>query len=1257
MLALLFGATSVQAQTVIDVPAGETHTIAGTYPSGHANGGNVAATGTLRLHNGWLVNDGTLSNYGDIFEEALEFQFTNQGTLNNWGSFDGPVIINGLAGTIYNYGDLDNSYLLQNDGHIVNHGSSDLTGIINKGEIDNYGDMIINYYMTNYYVINNERNLTFNDHGVDSLYNYLSFFNKGNFTLKGAFINGKYLTNATGYIENLGRIQNNDTVTNTGTIDSHGTIQNDGTFDNQGTLNLYGSLVNTAAFDNGTNGQVFVGLGGNSGSFSGDIDNGGSLIFDRSDAAVYDGSISGAGTVRKQGSGVLAMSGDSDAFTGHVSVDSGTLLVNGSIANSTMTVGSGATLSGNGTAGDVTVLDGGILAPGSSPGQLTVAGDLVLSSGSVLNFELGPAGVVGGGVNDLTEVTGNLTLDGVLNVTDQGGFGAGVYRIFDYGGTLTDDGIAIGILPGGTVDDDIFIQTVVDKQVNLVSTAGSVLGFWDGGDIALRDNGAIDGGAGTWRADGRNWTGADGALNGPFQPNPTFAVFQNTGGVVTVDASAGAIGATGLQFAADGYVIEGDAIALQGAGGETIIRVGDGFATGAGMTATIASELSGNSTLVKNDHGALILTGNNSYTGGTTIVGGTLQLGNGGATGSIAGDVLNDGVLAFDSSDTLTFSGAISGSGAVQQIGPGTTILTEDNAYTGDTTIADGTLQLGNGGTAGSIVGDVVNDGVLVFDRANALTYAGAISGTGAIRQIGVTRTEFTGNSSGFAGTTTVEDGVLAVNGHLGGLVSVMSAGRLQGNGMVGDTVVAGTVAPGNSIGTLNVAGNILFNPNATYDVEANAAGQADRIDATGMATIEGGAVQVLAGTGNYVPTTHYTILTANGGRDGTFDTVTSNFAFLDPSLSYDPNNVYLTLTRNNIDFGRLGSTPNQIATGVGTESLGFGNPAYNAVLNLSTGQARYAFDELSGELHASARTALIEDSRFVRNLVDDRIRAASGAATTDSLGVWGQGFGSWGYTGSDGNAAHLDRSTGGFFIGADGPAFNTWRLGAVAGHSSTTFKVDDRSSSGTSNDYHVGLYGGTQWSNLAFNIGAAHTWHDISTGRIVAFPGFGDSLHGHYNAAATQVFGELGYDIQVSDFVVEPFGSFAYVNLHTSGFTEKGGPAALTSTPVNTGTTFTTLGLRASTSFSMGGTVVTAGGMLGWRHAFGDAAPLSQMQFASGDMFAIGGVPITRDAAAVEADFDFTLSPAATLGMSYGGQFGPNLSDQSFKANFNVKF
>ena len=179
----------------------------------------------------------------------------------------------------------------------------------------------------------------------------------------------------------------------------------------------------------------------------------------------------------------------------------------------------------------------------------------------------------------------------------------------------------------------------------------------------------------------------------------------------------------------------------------------------------------------------------------------------------------------------------------------------------------------------------------------------------------------------------------------------MLADGRLRGIGTIGDTAVSGTIAPGNSIGTLNVAGNILFNPNSIYEVEANAAGQADKIVATGTATINGGTVKVLAGAGNYAPATTYTILTANGGRTGTFGGVTSNLAFLDPTLSYDPNNVYLKLTRNSIGFANVGITPNQIATGNGAESLALGNQVYNAVLNLSGAMAQYAFDQLSGEI------------------------------------------------------------------------------------------------------------------------------------------------------------------------------------------------------------------------------------------------------------------------------------------------------------------
>jgi len=437
--------------------------------------------------------------------------------------------------------------------------------------------------------------------------------------------------------------------------------------------------------------------------------------------------------------------------------------------------------------------------------------------------------------------------------------------------------------------------------------------------------------------------------------------------------------------------------------------------------------------------------------------------------------------------------------------------------------------------------------------------------------------------------------------------------------------------------------------------------------------------VQVLAGIGTYAPATTYTILTADGGRSGTFtEGVTSNLAFLDPSLSYDANNVYLTMTRNDISFQNVGITPNQIVTGGAVESLGLSNSVHDAVLNLSAPQAQYAFDQLSGEIHASARTALIEDSRFIRNTVNDRIRAAFdgvGASTgnvvtyvdgkpvavpvtTDRLAVWGEAIGSWGHTDGDGNAARLHRSTGGFFIGADAPLFDTWRFGAVAGYSATHFDVKGRRSSGDSDNYHVGLYGGTQWSDLAFRTGAAYTWHDVSTARNVIFPGFGNSLKGDYNAATAQVFGEFAYGFNAGGARFEPFVNLAYVNLHTDGFRETGGAAALTSPSANTDATFTTLGLRGATSFDMGGATLTAKGLVGWRHAFGDATPDAVMRFASGgSAFTIAGVPIARDAAAIEAGLDFAITPDAILGIAYGGQFGAGAADQSVKANLNVRF
>jgi outer membrane autotransporter protein len=279
-------------------------------------------------------------------------------------------------------------------------------------------------------------------------------------------------------------------------------------------------------------------------------------------------------------------------------------------------------------------------------------------------------------------------------------------------------------------------------------------------------------------------------------------------------------------------------------------------------------------------------------------------------------------------------------------------------------------------------------------------------------------------------------------------------------------------------------------------------------------------------------------------------------------------------------------------------------------------------------------------------------------AADTHGIAAWGRAFGAWGQRNGDGNAAKLNRSTGGLFFGVDAPVSADARLGVVAGVGRTSFNVADRSSSGSSDDYSIGLYGGKRWGNLAFRSGVGYTLHDISTNRSVSFPGFSDNLKSNYRAGTAQAFGELGQGFDVGRARVEPFANLAYVNLHANGFIESGGAAALTGASSNTGLTYSTLGARVSTNLDVHGATLTLRGMAGWRHAFGDVTPLATMRFASGgDAFGIGGVPVARNAAVLEAGLDYALARNTTLSISYNGQFGSGVSDHSARLNFNRQF
>lgn len=473
---------------------------------------------------------------------------------------------------------------------------------------------------------------------------------------------------------------------------------------------------------------------------------------------------------------------------------------------------SGATLGGTGTiVGPVTIQNGGLLAPGDSPGTLTV-GTLTLHSGSILNYQLGTPNLAGV-VSDLVNVNGNLTLAGTLNVSNAGGFGSGVYRLLNYTGSLTNDGLSLNRVPAGFTPADFVVQTVLSGQVNLmVSSSGFATQFWDGTQTVA--DGIVHGGAGTWDNATSNWTNANATANTSWQNG--FAVFEGTARTVTLGAK---IRFSGMQFLTDGYTILAPGSQTLIGAPATTIRVDQG------VSATIAAPIvdgSSPAALTKTDLGTLILNGTNTYSGGTTIAAGRLQIGNGGTTGSIVGNVTDNGVLVFDRSNNVPFGGAISGTGSLVQAGSGTLILTGANSYAGGSTISAGTLQIGDGATSGSLTGSVTDNGTLVFSRSDTMNFAGTVSGSGNFQQSGTTiltaNNNYTGGTAINAGTLQLGNG-----GTTGGVQGdVLNNGSLvfdRGNGVTFAGIISGS---GNLVQT--GSGTLILTADNTFSGGTNIA-------------------------------------------------------------------------------------------------------------------------------------------------------------------------------------------------------------------------------------------------------------------------------------------------------------------------------------------------------------------------------------------------------------------------------------------------
>ena len=800
----------------------------------------------------------------------------------------------------------------------------------------------------------------------------------------------------------------------------------------------------------------------------------------------------------------------------------------------------------------------------------------------------------------------------------------------------------------------------------------------------------------------------------------------NTSGALTCTLASGPTGSPGPVFTGGTLQIAGAnlmsalPILLQAAGG--IIDTN-------GNNATLSGPISGPGGLTKIGAGALTLSGSSTYTGATSINAGTLQAGAvnafspfsaftiaSGATLDLASFNQTIGSLAGAGSVTLgaatlttgndntstTFSGTISGVGGLTKIGAGTLVLTGNNTYSGPTTITGGTLQLGNGGTSGAILGNVINNASFAVNRSDTFTFGGVISGVGAFQQNGAGTTVLTAVNT-YTGPTFVNAGTLVVDGSIANSAVTVGAGAtLAGIGTVGATTIVsgGTFAPGNSPGTMTVAGNLAFQSGALYLVQVNpSTASSANVTAGGSATL-GGTVQAVFASGSYVSRT-YTILSAAGGLNGTaFNTLTtSNLpAGFTATLSYTDTDAILNLTAT------LGQPSGPGALGTGGLNINQRNVARRAQQFLQQRRRaaahlrervrphrrqsrQYALAALGRSRHRrSSRPASRLSNQFLVLMLDPFVDGRSGVGGADhpALGfaperealpddialayskvikappkavpvyeprwtVWGGAYGGSNKTSGDlavTGSHDLSARTAGFAGGFDYHLSRDSVVGLAFAGGGTNWSLAEGLGGGKSDAFQAGVYGATKSGPAYLAAAFAFANHWMSTDRVAFF----DHLTANFNAQSYGGRLEGGYRFGTPYGGITPYAAIQAQSFRTPSYTETGvipNGFALAFNGRDATDTRSELGARFDRVLAVYSNAVLAlRGRLAWAHDWVSDPTLTPLfQTLPGASFIVNGALPAKNAALASAGAEYRLANGVSLLAKFDGEFASRSS------------
>ncbi len=758
--------------------------------------------------------------------------------------------------------------------------------------------------------------------------------------------------------------------------------------------------------------------------------------------------------IGENGTGTYDLSGGSANFAGN--------LLLGDTAGSAGTV--------NQTGGTLAISAGSLEIGVAGAGAYNLDGGVLQAGGANSILGSGPLNLGGGTlqvINSALSIGIPITLTGAGSIVDTNGLGA------TFGGVLSGTG---GFTKLG-------LGTLSLTAANIYTGPTIV----DGGTLAA-------GGTNVFSAGSAATAGAGGTLDLGGYPQTINSVTLDGGtiqnGTLT---SAGGITSTGGT--------------INGIGGST------GLTTTGGTTTISGGNLYAGATTV--DGGILAAGGTNVFSAGsaTTVqAGGTLDLGGQAQTinnVALAGGTIQNG--------TLTSAGGItSNGGTINGIGGTTGVLVAGgkttalgaNDYTGTTDITSGIFQIGNGTTATSLSGNIIDSGALVFNPDNQTVFAGVLSGAGSLSKIGAGTVILNANSSGFSGDSTVSAGTLEVGDAadpgaiLGGNVTVGSGAVLRGHGTIGGSVDnQGTVFPGGSIGTLTVAGNYTQSSAATLNIEINpspAGGSGiSELVVNGAAALAGG-LNVAVDSGNFTVGRQYEFLTAAGGVTGRFATVSYNPAFaayISPTVIYQPNGAAFLLA----------PTP-----AVVTPNPAGPTPAPASTINIVSNAPAFA----SGRIYAA--------NSFVQNQSLLHTLGTVMESFTPNLGAWLSGIGAFG------RANGFAMTEQGFAAGNGFALRPNLTLGAALSNVYTATNSSQSNVNGSS----VGVYGyGIYTAGKLRLSGIAGIGH-IDESIVRGLPTLGLAGRAKSNGIFTDAGLRVQYTLGLGQAFVIPYAAIGY--LHT---------------------------------------------------------------------------------------------------------------------------